>query len=110
MVGLLLAANCASSAGDSQLNSQSDVTAEEAEDRMVETTDTLTEIMDKFELDLVGIATSYKDLPERYAEAAEVGNTMETDMEIIKSLQPTDVLAVIALQSDLEDAFEKADI
>ncbi|HLR09389.1 MAG TPA: heme ABC transporter substrate-binding protein IsdE [Bacillota bacterium] len=110
MVGLLLAAGCASSAGDSQSNSQSDVTAEEEEDRIVATTVALTEIMDKLELDLVGIPTSYKDLPERYAEAEEVGNPMEPDMEIIKSLQPTDVLSVTTLQSDLEDAFEKADI
>src|SRR5699024_1850295 len=110
MVGLLLAAGCASSAGDSQSNSQSDVTAEEAEDRIVATTVALTEIMDKLELDLVGMQTSYKDLPERYAEAEEVGNPMEPDMEIIKSLQPTDVLSVTTLPSDLEDAFEKADI
>src|SRR5699024_165882 len=86
------------------------VTAEEEEDRIVATTVALTEIMDKLELDLVGIPTSYKDLPERYAEAEEVGNPMEPDMEIIKSLQPTDVLSVTTLQSDLEDAFEKADI
>src|SRR5699024_8058595 len=110
MVGLLLAAGCASSAGDSQSNSQSDVTAEEEEDRIVATSVALREIMDKLELDLVGIPTSYKDLPERYAEAEEVGNPMEPDMEIIKSLQPTDVLSVTTLQSDLEDAFEKADI
>src|SRR5699024_8188874 len=84
MVGLLLAAGCASSGGDSQSNSQSDVTAEEEEDRIVATTVALTEIMDKLELDLVGIPTSYKDLPERYADGEEDGNTVSQDMWKIK--------------------------
>src|SRR5699024_6567264 len=50
-----------------------------------------------------------KDLPERYADATEVGMAMEPDMEIIKSLKPTDVLSVTTLQSDLEPIFEKTD-
>src|SRR5699024_6193664 len=122
LFGLLLFAGCGSDdnssaaedqANDEASNEEEKTTSEDVKETdgdIIATTVALTEIMDKLELDLVGIPTSYKDVPERYAEAEEVGNPMEPDMEIIKSLQPTDVLSVTTLQSDLEDAFEKADI
>src|SRR5699024_5956333 len=76
------------------------------------TTVALTEIMDELELDLVGVPTSYKDLPERYVDATEVGMAAEPDMEIIKSLKPTDVLSATTLDAefDLEPVFENADV
>lgn len=79
-------------------------------ERIVATTVAITEIMDKLELDLVGIPTSYKDLPERYAEATEVGNPMSPDMELILSLQPTHVLSVTTLESDLADVFSQHNV
>ncbi len=79
-------------------------------ERIVATTVAITEIMDKLELDLVGIPTSYKDLPERYAEATEVGNPMSPDMELILSLQPTHVLSVTTLESDLADVFAQHNV
>jgi len=74
-------------------------------DRIIATTVALTEIMDALELDLVGIPTSYKELPERYANVQEIGNPMSPDMEIILSLKPTEVLSVTTLQNDLEPLF-----
>lgn len=86
---------------------------EEKEDhRIVATTVALVEIMDALELDLVGVPTSYKGLPERYADATEVGMAAEPDMEIIKSLKPTDVLSATTLDAefDLEPIFDSADV
>jgi len=122
--GILFLAGCGS--GDSSAESKStdeknDATEEPTEEATTEeseletdgdiiaTTVAIVEIMDKLELDLVGVPTSYKDLPDRYSDATEVGMAMEPDMEIIKSLKPTDVLSVTTLQADLEDSFEKTD-
>src|SRR5690625_3541669 len=82
------------------------------DERIIATTVALVEIMDALELDLVGIPTSYKDLPGRYADAQEVGMAAEPDMEIIRSLQPTDVLSVTTLEGEfnLEQVFENAGV
>lgn len=121
VIGILLLAGCGGA--DSSAESQtSDKATEETSDEaasgeagletdgeIIATTVALVEIMDELELDLIGVPTSYKDLPERYADATEVGMAMEPDMEIIRSLTPTDVLSVTTLQADLEESFEKAD-
>ncbi|WP_026672659.1 heme ABC transporter substrate-binding protein IsdE [Alkalihalobacterium bogoriense] len=73
--------------------------------RIVATTVAVAEIMDALELDLVGIPTSYKEMPKRYEGVTEVGNPMSPDMERVKSLHPTDVLSVTTLQYDLEPVF-----
>lgn len=78
--------------------------------RIVATTVAVTEIMDALEIDLIGIPTSYKDLPERYEGITEVGNPMSPDMELILSLQPKEVLSVTTLQYDLEEIFDKYEI
>lgn len=66
--------------------------------------------MDALEVDLVGVPTSQKSLPARYKGLPEVGNPMSPDMEIIQSLQPTDVLSVTTLQYDLETPFQQAGV
>src|SRR5690625_3771847 len=121
LFGIFLIAGCgtddSSNADESEPSDEANAEAEEAESEdaqetdgdIIATTVALVEIMDKLELDLVGVPTSYKDLPERYADATEVGMAMEPDMEIIKSLKPTEVLSVSTLQADLESNFEKTD-
>lgn len=118
ILGLLLfIAGCGS---NEQSNADTDASAQEnpeteesdtqeTDGEIIATTVALVEIMDELELDLIGVPTSYKDLPERYVDATEVGMAMEPDMEIIKSLKPTDVLSVSTLQADLESNFEKTD-
>jgi len=81
---------------------------EEASHRIVSTTVAITQIMDALELDLIGIPKSVKTLPERYSSATKVGNPMSPDMEIVKSLKPTEVLSVSTLQYELEPVFESA--
>jgi len=121
LFSLFLFAGCgsgdSSSAAEGQANDGTDNEAEEAASEesqetdgdIIATTVALVEIMDKLELDLVGVPTSYKDLPKRYDGLPEVGMAMDPDMEIVKSLKPTDVLSVTTLQADLEDTFEKTD-
>lgn len=78
--------------------------------RIVATTVAVTEIMDALEIDLIGIPTSYKKLPERYNGITEVGNPMSPDMELIMSLQPKEVMSVTTLKYDLESVFNDAGI
>ncbi len=89
-------------------------TVKEASDpennRIVATTVAVTEIMDALKLDLIGIPTSYKDLPKRYDGVTEVGNPMSPDMEQIMSLKPKEVMSVTTLKYDLESVFDDAGI
>lgn len=78
--------------------------------RIVSTTVAVTEIMNALKLDLIGIPTSYKDLPERYDDVTEVGNPMSPDMELIMSLKPKKILSVTTLKYDLESVFDDAGI
>jgi iron complex transport system substrate-binding protein len=80
------------------------------EHRIVSTTVAITQIMDLLEIDLIGIPKSVKTLPERYDEVTKVGNPMSPDMELVKSLKPTEVLSVTTLQYDLEPVFDNAGI
>jgi len=97
---------------DQEVNDTEENSSEENDYRIISTTVALTEIMDKLELDLVGVPTSYKDLPERYKDATEVGMAAEPDMEIVRSLQPTDVLSATTLEHefDLDTAFDDAKV
>ncbi|UQZ85028.1 High-affinity heme uptake system protein IsdE precursor [Paenibacillus konkukensis] len=78
--------------------------------RVISTTVAVTQIMDALELDLVGIPKSYKELPKRYDGVTEIGNPMSPDMELVKSLNPTDVLSVTTLEYDLAPVFQNAGV
>lgn len=80
---LLIAIGCGTSeettaaeknANTEETKSSEDGNAANSEHRIISTTVALTEITDALELDLVGVPTTYKDLPE-------VGLAMEPDME-----------------------------
>lgn len=77
---------------------------------IVATTVAATEVADALELELVGIPTSYKTLPERYEGVQEIGNPMSPDMEQIRKLQPDEVWSVTTLSDDLEEPFEQGQI
>ena len=66
--------------------------------------------MDALEIDLVGVPSSYKELPERYADAKEVGNPMSPDMEMLLSLKPTEIFSVTTLKYDLQEMFDERGI
>ncbi|HHQ0402296.1 TPA: heme ABC transporter substrate-binding protein IsdE [Listeria innocua] len=82
----------------------------ESNPKIVATTVAITEIMDKLDLPLVGIPTSSKKLPERYADVKETGSPMGPDLEIIRMLKPYMVLSTKTLEADLKAGFEGADL
>lgn len=102
MALLLMLAGCSS--GGSSTSGNGDIDPDG--DRIVATTVALTEIMDALDIDLVGVPSSYKDLPERYADAKEVGNPMNPDMETLLSLKPTEIYSVTTLKYDLQEMFD----
>lgn len=80
---------------------------EEGAQRIVATSGATCTILDKLELDLVGIPTlTTSKLPERYIGLTEVGTPMGLDMEIIKSLNPTDVIGPDTLKADYALQYE----
>lgn len=101
LVSIMLA-GCSASTGD---NADEQI-GEQDGDRVIATTVALTEIMDALDIDLVGVPSSYKDLPERYADAKEVGNPMSPDMETLLSLKPTEIFSVTTLKYDLQEMFD----
>ncbi|WP_369902357.1 heme ABC transporter substrate-binding protein IsdE [Bacillus manliponensis] len=108
MAGLLLltAGGCSSN----EKTNASVKTEKKEEQRIISTTVAVTEIMDALEIDLIGVPTSYKKLPERYKGLPDLGNPMSPDMEKIKSLKPTEVLSVTTLEYDLKPVFEKSGV
>lgn len=83
---------------------------EQDSNRIIATTVAVTEIMDALEIDLIGIPTSYKELPERYNGLPDIGNPMSPDMELIMSLKPKEVISVTTLKYDLAAIFDDASI
>ncbi|WP_262174090.1 heme ABC transporter substrate-binding protein IsdE [Saccharococcus sp. Marseille-Q5394] len=102
LLASVMLAGCSAIAGD---NANEQI-GEQDGDRVVATTVALTEIMDALDIDLVGVPSSYKELPERYADAKEVGNPMSPDMEMLLSLKPTEVFSVTTLKYDLQEMFD----
>ena len=103
---MMVIAGCSANATPS--SEESEVT--DGGDRIIATTVAVTEIMDALEIDLVGIPTSYKDLPQRYEGLTEIGNPMKPDMEIVLSLKPTEVMSVSTLKSDLDSIFSDRNV
>ena len=106
LLAIVMLAGCSSQEGTSSNEEKIDP----AGDRIVATTVALTEIMDALEIDLVGVPSSYKELPKRYKDAEKVGNPISPDMEMLLSLKPTEILSVTTLKYDLQEMFDERDI
>ena len=86
------------------------VAAMDEEPRIIATSPATADICDRLELDLVGVCSStISTIPERYAEAEQVGTSMSPDMEIVASLSPDWILSPASLQSDLQPKYEAID-
>lgn len=79
------------------------------ENRIIATSVAIAQIADLLDMDLVGVSdtVSFK-LPDRYENTTRVGMPMGPDMEIIKSLKPTDIISPSSLKSYLEDQYKEA--
>lgn len=88
---------------------KTETNSREAQDtRIIATSVATVELAKKLDLDLVGIPkTKTFKIPERYQNATEVGAPMNPDMEVIKSLKPTDILSPKALEPDLKSRYEQ---
>ncbi|MEB2278809.1 heme ABC transporter substrate-binding protein IsdE [Lysinibacillus xylanilyticus] len=78
--------------------------------RIIAGTVVVADILDKLELDAIAVPETEKTLAKRFDELPTIGNAMEPDMEIVKSLNPTDVLSVSTLEYDLQDKFKQLKI
>ena len=96
--------------GSTSTTSNEQVDAQPTTHRIVATTSAVTTILDALDLDVVGVPTTANEIPARYKDATQVGNPMSPDVEIIASLQPTEVFSVTSLQTDLEPAFQQVNI
>jgi iron complex transport system substrate-binding protein len=108
MVVLLSA--CMNDSGQSSAAKASPDEEEPVFPRIVSTTVAITEIMDLLEVDLVGVPTSIKKLPDRYDGVDKVGSPMSPDMELVRLLKPDEVLSVTTLKYDLSPKYESAGI
>ncbi len=77
------------------------------EHRIIAGTVVLADILDRLDLDAVAVPETEKKLPQRFDGLPTIGNAMSPDAEIIKSLNPTEVLSVSTLEYDLKDSFEQ---
>lgn len=106
---LLITAGCSTNDVVSEAGSR-DTKSSSAPYRVIATTVAATEMMDALGVDLVGIPKSYKSLPKRYEGVTQVGNPMSPNMEVVKSLDPTDVLSVTTLEYDLAPVLKNAGV
>lgn len=78
---------------------------ENGEEIVVATSVAVTEILDELGVKVSGVPTSSYDLPESTKYAVKVGNPMNPDLEIIKSLNPDVVVSVDTLGEDYKKLF-----
>lgn len=114
-LGVALLAGCGNDEENAVKQNTSDNQAEqstniEEEHRLIAGTVVLAEIMDRLNLDAVAVPETVKQLPARFEALPTIGNAMDPDAEIIKSLNPTEVLSVSTLEYDLKDKFNQLKI
>jgi len=100
----------ASSSNVDNNNASEQTAGVEEEHRIIAGTVVIAQILDRLDLDAVAIPDTVKDLPARFDDQPNIGNAMDPDAEIIKSLNPTEVLSVSTLEYDLKDKFEQLKI
>lgn len=118
LIGAALSIGLLAACGDDQATkpAQESTTNEtaatnvEEEHRIIAGTVVLAQILDKLNLDAIAVPDTVKDLPTRFEGLPNIGNAMDPDAEIIKSLNPTEVLSVSTLEYDLKTKFEQLKI
>lgn len=97
---------CSNNSGESKES----LKKENGEEIVVATSVAVTEILDELGVKVSGVPTSSYDLPESTKDAVKVGNPMNPDLEIIKSLNPDVVVSVDTLGQDFIDNFKQNNI
>jgi len=111
LLSLILAA-CSSSDQTEKKETVTDKeqVTEDSEQRIIAGTVVVADILDKLELDAIAVPETEKQFANRFDGLPTIGNAMEPDMEIVKSLNPTEVLSVSTLEYDLQDKFKQLNI
>ncbi len=79
--------------------------------RIIATSAATCEIMNKLGIELIGVPnTTVSTIPSRYDKATRIGTPMAPDLEIIKSLKPTDVIGPDTLKEDLKIKYDNIGI
>ncbi|MGG7059557.1 heme ABC transporter substrate-binding protein IsdE [Clostridium tertium] len=84
--------------------------SESGEKVVVATSVAVVEILDALGVKISGVPTTSYELPSSTEGAVEVGNPMNPDLEIIKSLNPSIVVSVDTLGSDYMELFTQNNI
>lgn len=108
VLALSLMVGCGSSSGE--LRSNNSVEDKNKGDVVVSTSVAVTEILDKLGVKVSGVPKTAYELPKSTEGAVEVGNPMNPDIEIIKSLNPSIVVSVDTLGKDYEEIFTQNNI
>lgn len=107
---LLLAAcggeEAATDSNTATTDTEQATTAATEDHRLIAGTVVIANILDRLELDAVAVPDTIKELPARFDGLPDIGNAMDPDAEIIKSLNPTELLTVSTLEYDLKDSFD----
>lgn len=74
--------------------------------RIVAGTVAATELLDALEVDLVGVPTSSKALPERYKDLPRIGNPMKPDLEAVVSVEPDIYISDANVKETIEEMFK----
>lgn len=78
--------------------------------RLVATSPAVADIMDKLDLDLVGVcSSSISTIPERYDDVEKIGTAMSPDTEILACLDADWVISPSSLQGDLQPKYAAID-
>ncbi|MEB7050971.1 heme ABC transporter substrate-binding protein IsdE [Mammaliicoccus sciuri] len=109
LLGLILICSCLLAACNINFSKSSEPASKQKKEefRIVPTTVALTETLDALDLDIVGKPTTYKDLPKRYKDVPEIGQPKKPNVEVVKSLNPTHVLTVTTIKSEMDPVFEQ---
>ncbi|WP_107942165.1 heme ABC transporter substrate-binding protein IsdE [Metasolibacillus fluoroglycofenilyticus] len=112
LVAILLLAACGgkTAAPEQPQENNKEKQQQEETQRIVAGTVVVADIMDRLELDAIAIPDTVKQLPARFDGLPSIGNAMQPDMEVVKSLNPTEVLSVSTLEYDLAPIFEQLQV
>lgn len=110
VISIVILAGCSDKNENVEKESPSKESEQTSDERIIAGTVVIAEILDKLNLDAIAIPETIKPLPSRFDDLPTIGNAMEPDMEIVKSLDPTDVLSVSTLEYDLEEKFEQLNV
>lgn len=100
----------ASPASAPAISETAEASPQAEEQRVVALSVAIVEILDALDVPMVGVPTSSYALPDSVKDATAVGNPMSPDLEVIKSLDPTMVFSVIALEPTLKGEFDAVNI